>query len=59
MLKKFVEINGFFVVEGRKLKSNVLYIDYKLYDECFNGLLILIVRYKLVVVYNKFWNKYI
>lgn len=54
MLKKFVEINGFFVVEGRKLKSNVLYIDYKLYDECFNGLLILIVRYKLVVVYNKF-----
>lgn len=59
MLKKLVEINGFSVVEGRKLKSNVLQIDHKLYDECFNGLLTLTVRHKPAVAYNKPWNKHI
>lgn len=59
VFKELVEINAFFVVEGRKLKCDVLHNDQKIYDECFNGLSTLIVRHKPAVAYHRLRNKHI
>lgn len=60
-LKELVEINAFSVIEGRKLKCDVLHNDQKIYDECFKGLSTLIVRqsHKPAVAYHRLRNKHI